>query len=74
MCDTINWETITIHSLHDISRSKGYETIKFGQLLIKNNMRNIFFKYHAENELRRFDLFVFFKKSFILGESKWSTL
>ena len=34
-------QTITIHMLHNISRSKGSQTMKFGQL-IEFNMRNIF--------------------------------
>ena len=33
----------TIHILSNISRSKGTQTIKFGQLM-KYNMRNIFLK------------------------------
>ena len=36
-------QTITIHILPNISRSKGNQTIKFGQL-IEYNMRNIFLK------------------------------
>ena len=34
-------ETNTIHILPNMSRSKGYQTMKFG-LLIKHNMKNIF--------------------------------
>ena len=34
-------ETITIHKLPNISRSKGNQTMKFGQL-IEYNVRNIF--------------------------------
>ena len=34
-------QTIEIHVLTNISRSKGNQTIKFGQL-IEHNMRNIF--------------------------------
>ena len=34
-------QTIAIHILPNISRSKGTQTIKFGHL-IKNNMRNTF--------------------------------
>ena len=34
-------ETIVIHILHNISRSKNNQTMKFGQL-IECNMRNIF--------------------------------
>ena len=34
-------QTITMHILPDISRSKGNQTMKFGQL-IEYNIRNIF--------------------------------
>ena len=34
-------QTITIHILPNISRSKGYQAIKFGQV-IEDNKRNIF--------------------------------
>ena len=34
-------QTIAIHTQSDISRSKGNQTMKFGQL-IENNKRNIF--------------------------------
>ena len=39
--DAINWETITIHILPNILRSKGNYTMKFGQL-IEYNVKNIF--------------------------------
>ena len=40
--DVIDWEKInTTHSLPNISRSKGNETMKFSQL-IENNMKNSF--------------------------------
>ena len=42
-------KTIAVHILPDISRSKGNQTMKLGQL-IEDNMRNIFYKNHAENE------------------------
>ena len=35
------WQTIAIHLLPNISRSKDNQTMKFGQL-IEYNMRNIF--------------------------------
>ena len=45
--------TITIHILHNVSRSKANQTKKFGQL-IEYNMRNIVLKKsHAENEAWR---------------------
>ena len=34
-------QTITIHILSNLSRSKSNQTMKFGQLL-ENNMKNIF--------------------------------
>ena len=37
------YQTIAIHILPNISRSKGNKAIKFGQL-IEYNMRNIFFE------------------------------
>ena len=44
ICDVINWEKIiTIHIFPNIWRSKGNQTMKFGQL-IEYNMRHIFLK------------------------------
>ena len=37
-------QTIAVHILPNISRSKGNQTVKFGQL-IEYNMRNIFLCY-----------------------------
>ena len=37
------WQTILIHILPNISRSKGHQAMKFGQL-IECNMRNIFYE------------------------------
>ena len=55
------------HSTHstNISRSKGNQAMKFGQL-INYNVRNFFFKNYAEYEARRLvpGLFLFFKKSY----------
>ena len=53
-------ETITIHILPNISRSKGNETMKFGQL-IEYKKRNFFLKNHAEKEAGSLvpDLFFF---------------
>ena len=69
--------TITIHMLPNISRHKGRQAMKFGQLR-EYNMRNVFFKNHAENEAGRLlpDLFFFFfffvfQESFIRVKSKW---
>ena len=41
MNSQLGWQTIAIHILPNISRSKGNQTMKFGQL-IEYNMRNIF--------------------------------
>ena len=38
-----NWEIIETHTLSSVSRSKGNQTIKFGQL-VEYNIRNIFFE------------------------------
>ena len=51
-------QTIVIHILHNISRSKGNQTKKFGQF-IERNMRNIFLeksytKCGGETSLRPF--------------------
>ena len=59
-------QTITIHILPNTSRSKGNQTMKFGQV-IEYKKENISFKYHAENDTGRLvsDIFLYFKKSFI---------
>ena len=41
MTSKLGWQTILIHILPDISRSKGNQTIRFGQL-VECNMTNIF--------------------------------
>ena len=41
-----------IHILHNVSRSKENQTMKFGQL-IEYNMRNIFLKNHTENVVEK---------------------
>ena len=45
-------QTITIHLLPNASRSKGRETMKFGQL-IEYDMRNIFLKKHTQNVVKK---------------------
>ena len=47
--------------------------MKFGQL-IEQKKYIYFFKHHAENKAEKLvpDHFLFFSKSFILGNSKWS--
>ena len=54
-------QTITIHTLPNISQSQEDQTMKFAQL-IDYDKRNISFKNFAENEARRLvpDLFLFF--------------
>ena len=51
-------QTTAIQIMANISKSKGNQSMKFGQL-IEYNKRNIFFKNYAENEGRRLvaDLF-----------------
>ena len=55
----------------NISRIKGNQTMKFGQL-IEQEKYIFFFKHHAENKAEKLvpDHFLFFSKSFILGNSK----
>ena len=62
-------QTIAIHILSNIPRSKGKHTMEFGRL-IKYMRKIFFFKKHAQNETRRIaqDLFLHFKKA--LHESK----
>ena len=58
-------QIITMHVFPNISRSKGNQAMKFGQL-IKYSIRNNFLKNYAENEAERLvpDLFLFLE-SFI---------
>ena len=57
-------QIITIHILHNISRSKGTQAMKFGQS-IRYSARNIFLKNQAYSEVWRLvpDLFLVFKKT-----------
>ena len=59
------YQSVTIQILPNISRSKGNETMEFGQL-IDYDKRNIFFRRSFKNEARWLvpDLFLFFKKAF----------
>ena len=54
----------------NISRIKGNQTMKFGQLIEQE--KYIFFQTYAENKAEKLvpDHFLFFSKSFILGNSK----
>ena len=45
-------QIIAIHILPNISRSKGNQPMKFGQL-IDYNMRNIFLENHAQNVVEK---------------------
>ena len=54
-------QTIAIHILPNISRSKGNQTMKFGQL-IKYNMRNIFLEKSYTKYGREFIPRLFSKK------------
>ena len=62
-------QIITRHILPNLSRSKGNQGMKLGQL-IGYNIRNIFFKDHAENEPEKLVPDFLFKKIFRLGENK----
>ena len=58
MTSNFGWQTIVIHILPNISRSKGNQTMTFGQL-IECNMKNIFLeksytKYGEETSPRHF--------------------
>ena len=58
-------QTIAIHILPNISRSKDNQTMKFGQLPEYITGEKIFFKSHKENETGRVvpKLFLFFRKA-----------
>ena len=58
-------QRITVHILHNISRSKENQTSKFRQVK-ESNKRNIFIQKSC-----RTPIFVFLK-SFILDKCKWS--
>ena len=48
-----DYQAIAIHILSNISRSKGIQTVKFGQL-IEYKIRNIFFlKNHTQNVVEK---------------------
>ena len=67
-------QTITIHILPKIARSKGNQKMKLGQLL-ECNLRN--HKYHTENEAERLvpNFFLFYsKKLYMRYEIKVSGL
>ena len=42
-------QTITMHTLHHVSRSKSKQIMKFGQLT-EYNMRNIFLEHFKTNQ------------------------
>ena len=48
-------QTIAIHMFPNISRSKGNQTMRFGQL-IEFNVRKIFLKNHAQNMMEKLAL------------------
>ena len=60
--DIPDWQTIIIHILPNISKSKDNQPMKFGQL-IECNLRNIFLQNHAENEAERLVPDFFLKKA-----------
>ena len=53
-------QTIAMHILLNISRNKGNETIKFGQL-IQHNMIIFFLKNHTQNVIEKLFLDPFLK-------------
>ena len=59
-----HWKQTTAIHMSNISRSKGNQTIKFGQL-IKYNMRNTFLKNHTQNVVEKL-----FPDPFLI-KSKW---
>ena len=58
------YETVTIYILPNISRNKGNQTMKLGQL-IEYNKKNILFKNDTETEAGILvpDLFLLFRKA-----------
>ena len=58
-------QIIKIHKLPNISRIKGNQAMKFGQL-IRYSTRNIFLRNHAEKELVKFKASLGFLKKFYL--------
>ena len=60
-------QTIAMHLLPNISRSKGNQTMKFGQLA-ECNMRNIFMKNHTQNVVEKL-----FSGSFLINQN-WANL
>ena len=60
----VGQQTITIHILSNIPRSKDNKKMKFGQV-IEYNRRNVFLQNHAKNEAGKLvpHLLVFFKKA-----------
>ena len=68
-----HWQRTTIHMLLNISRIKGNQTMKFGQL-IEYPKRNIFLYKLCRNRGRETSFRPLFGllKSFILGKIKWS--
>ena len=55
-------QTITIHILSNLSRSKSNQTMKFGQLL-ENNMKNIFLEKLYKNVVEKLLPSPFLKKN-----------
>ena len=66
-------QTIAIHILPNISKSKGNQTMKFGQLIEYNKGNNFLQKLCGKwgRETSSKPFFIFWK-SLIWGESKWS--
>ena len=66
-----NWLTITIYVLPNISRNKGNQAIKFGQI-IKYSKRNIFLQKSCRKSCKETSSRLYLKKQKKLHQSKWS--
>ena len=53
-------QTIVIHILSNISRNKGSQTMRFGQL-IECYMRNVFLEKPSQNVMEKLDQDIFLK-------------
>ena len=64
MTSQLGLQTIAIHLLPNISKSKDKQTMKLDQFR-EYNKKIFFFKYYAKNEAGRLvpDLFLFFEKA-----------
>ena len=75
MTSSVGKQIITIHILPNISRSKGNQTMKFGQL-VEYKVKNTFLQKSCKNEPGRLvpDFFCFFKKFYVTQKRVVNTL